>query len=175
MKKLIFIFFSIILISCEESQRKSGTQVKTDTQTTVYYLIRHAEKDTLNPKDPDPPLTDKGRKRAEKWAEIFKDIKFDAIYSTDFNRTRLTAEPSAKSNNLNIILYKPNDINIDTFKSETKGKTILIVGHSNSTPKFTNNLLDKKIYKQLDESVYGNLYIVTIIGNKANSQLLQIN
>jgi phosphohistidine phosphatase SixA len=144
MKKLIFIFLPMILISCEETETKSATHTKTDTDTTLYYLIRHAEKDTLDPKEENPQLTDKGKKRAEKWAEIFKNIKFDAVYSTDFTRTRLTAEPSAKANNLDIILYKPNSINIDTFKSETKGKTILIVGHSNSTPKFANDLLDKK-------------------------------
>jgi broad specificity phosphatase PhoE len=165
----------MILISCEETETKSTTPTKADTETTLYYLIRHAEKDTLDPKEENPQLTDKGKKRAEKWAEIFKNIKFDAVYSTDFTRTRLTAEPSAKANNLEVILYKPNSMNIDTFKSETKGKTILIVGHSNSIPKFTNDLLDKKKYEQLDESVYGNLYIVTSIGNKASSQLLQIN
>jgi phosphohistidine phosphatase SixA len=165
----------MILISCEETKTKASVEVKTDAEITVYYLIRHAEKDTLDPNEENPQLTDKGRKRAEKWAEIFKNIKFDAVYSTDFTRTRLTATPSAKANNLDIILYKPNSINIDTFKSETKGKTILIVGHSNSTPKFVNDLLDEKIYEQLDESVYGNLYIVTTIGSKASSQLLQIN
>lgn len=168
MKKTIFALIAIILTSSIYSQQN-------EVETTVYYLIRHAEKNTTDSKDRNPDLTKQGMERANKWAEILGAIKLDAVYSTDYTRTRLTAIPSAKVNNIELTLYDPRKLGLSEFKADTKGKTTLIVGHSNSTPKLTNALLGEKLYKQIDELVYGNLYIVTIIGNKVNSQLLQIN
>ena len=57
-------------------------------ELSTYYLIRHAEKQIVN--NPNPELTDKGILRAGNWAVIFKDIKFDAVYSTDYLRTIAT-------------------------------------------------------------------------------------
>lgn len=168
MKKTIFTLIAIILTSLIYSQQN-------EAETTVYYLVRHAEKNTTDPKDRDPNLTEIGLKRAEKWAEILNEVKLDAVYSTDYTRTRLTAIPSAKENNVELTLYDPRKLDIDTFKSETKGKTVLVVGHSNTTPKLASALLGEKKYQQIDESIYGNLYIVSIIDGVAYSQLLLIN
>lgn len=168
MKKLVLFLFATFLITYTYSQ-------KTDVKPTVYYLIRHAEKDITNPNERDPNLTKTGLSRAKKWSEVLKYVHFDAVYSTNFIRTKLTASPTAKANNIEITIYDPNTVNIKTFKTKNKSKTVLIVGHSNSTPSFVNNLLDKSKYEKIDESVYGNLYIVTIINGKATSQFLQIN
>jgi broad specificity phosphatase PhoE len=43
-----------------------------------------------------------------------------------------------------------------------KGKTVLIVGHSNTTPALVNLALGEDKYEQLDESAYGNIFIVSI-------------
>ena len=55
--------------------------------------------------------------------------------------------------------------NIDTkaFLESTKGETVLVVGHSNTTPTFVNKLLGQDKYKQIDDSNNANLYIVTIL------------
>ena len=70
----------------------SYSQVNESTCTTVY-LIRHAEKVRDNSVNRNPNLNLIGLKRAEKWKEIFKNIDFDAIFSTDLNRTIQTALP----------------------------------------------------------------------------------
>lgn len=44
--------------------------------------------------------------------------------------------------------------------AENKGKTILVVGHSNTIPKHINQLLDKEKYHEIDESEFGNLYVI---------------
>lgn len=135
---------------------------KDKSNTTTYFLIRHAEKDRSNPDDRNPHLKDIGRERALKWSQVLKNVKLDAVYSTDYNRTKETANPTAASHHLKVIYYNPSKIDYDAFKKETKGKTVLIVGHSNTTPKFVNALIGKDKYKQIADTNNANLYIVTI-------------
>ena len=101
-------------------------------EVTTYYFVRHAEKLRVNKTDRNPNLSSKGFKRAEAWKEVFSNISFDAIYCTDYTRTRLTAKPTADSKNLPILIYNPRDMYSKTFQNQTEGKTILVVGHSNT-------------------------------------------
>lgn len=143
--------------------------------TTTYYLIRHAEKDQSDKTNRNPHLTEKGRKRAENWSTILKNVKFDAVYSTDYNRTKETATPTAKANDLELKFYDPRNMDMVKFKKDTKGKTVLIVGHSNTTPMFTNGLLGKKKYEMMNENNNGGLYIVTISNSETSSMVLQVD
>ena len=73
-------------------------------------------------------------------------------------------------------MYDPRDLDIDTFLKENKGKTVLVVGHSNTTPYVTNDLLGKQFYKEIADTNNGNLYIVNISASgERSSQLLFIN
>lgn len=148
---------------------------KADELTTTYYLIRHAEKDKTDKTNRNPQLTPEGLTRAKNWATIFKNVKFDAVYSTNYYRTVETAAPSAESNQVEIQFYNPSDFKIDEFKAKTAGKTVLIVGHSNTTPMFTNALLGNKTYGMIDENENGSLFIVTVGPKETTSQLLVIN
>lgn len=143
--------------------------------TTTYYLIRHAEKDQSDKTNRNPHLTEKGRKRAENWSTILKNVKFDAVYSTDYNRTKETATPTAKTNGLELKFYDPRNMDMVKFKKDTKGKTVLIVGHSNTTPMFTNGLLGEKKYEMMNENNNGGLYIVTISNSETSSMVLQVD
>jgi 2,3-bisphosphoglycerate-dependent phosphoglycerate mutase len=139
-------------------------------KTTTIYLIRHAEK-VDNSKNPD--LSEDGIKRANHWNEVFSAINFDAVYSTNFNRTQHTAAPIAKKNSVEIKIYDPKTMNLENIKKEHVGQTILIVGHSNSTADLVINLINQNIYPAIDETTFGNLYIVTINENTVNHQLLK--
>jgi broad specificity phosphatase PhoE len=143
--------------------------------TTTYYLIRHAEKDRSDKTNRNPILTAKGLQRAQKWANTFKDVKFDAVYSTDYNRTKETASPTAKANNLELEFYNPNNLEIEDFIAKTKGKTVLIVGHSNTIPEFTNRLLGNKKHSDIADDNNANLYIVTQTGNMQSSAVLVVD
>ena len=57
------------------------------------------------------------------------------------------------------------------FQQETKGKTVLVVGHSNTTPAFVNKILAEEKYKDIDDNNNANLYIVTISGDEKTSIL----
>jgi len=164
MKKLIltFIFLSLSLISYAQ-------------EITTYYLIRHAEKLRIDKTDKNPNLNFNGYKRAEAWKDVFSDVPFDAIYSTDYNRTKLTAKPTATSKNLPILLYNPNMMYSEAFQNNTKGKTVLVVGHSNTTNVFVNKILGIEKYNEINDNNNSNLYIVTISNGKISSILLKIN
>lgn len=74
------------------------------------YFIRHGES-LANQKDVfigqyDFDLTEKGRKQAEMVADYLKDVKVDAIYSSDLLRAYHTAEATANLLNLPIIKDK---------------------------------------------------------------------
>ncbi len=131
---------------------------------TTYYFIRHAEKDRSNPLDDDPHLTQEGLLRSAKWSYVLEAVRFDAIYSTDYNRTRETAMPTAEKNGIDsLIIYDPFEMDMKGFFEDTAGKTILVVGHSNTTPNYVNIILGEEKYPQIDDEDNGHLYIVTIL------------
>ncbi|MFV8369414.1 phosphoglycerate mutase family protein [Flavobacterium sp. LB2R40] len=139
--------------------------------TTTYYFIRHAEK-VDNSQNPD--LSASGLERANLWNKIFSEVDFDQIYSTDYKRTIQTANPTAVAQNIEIKHYDPKIIAIDSFKKETLGEKILIVGHSNTTPKFVNQLINQNAFTDIEDLTFGNLYIVTISNAIISFQLLKL-
>lgn len=160
MKKITILFFLYFQIGFSQNP------------VTQYYFIRHSEKvDTSE----NPNLSQEGKIRAENWAEIFSEITFDAIYATNFLRTIQTATPVSKAKKLEINLYDPEKNDLKTFKEKTKNKTVLVVGHSNSTPEFVNKIIGENKYEKIGETTFGNLYLVTILKkNKITSQLLKL-
>ena len=145
------------------------------SEVTTYYFIRHAEKLRIDKSDQNPSLTEKGLERANAWREIFSNVNLDAVYSTDYSRTKLTAKPTADSKSLPILFYDPKDIYSDSFQRETSGQTVLVVGHSNTTNVFANKALGIEKYSQIDDNNNSNLYIVTVIDRNTSSVLLKID
>lgn len=141
------------------------------SKTTTYYFIRHAEKIDSSQ---NPDLSEKGLKRAELWNKIFSEISFDEIYSTDYKRTLQSASPTATTKKIKIKLYNPKTLNIESFKKETLGKKVLIVGHSNTTPKFVNDIINQNLFSDIDDETFGNLYIITVVDNTISYQLLKL-
>lgn len=165
-KYLLLIVFAFSTIA--------GFAQEKDEEVTTYYLIRHAEKQRTNPNDKDPHLTYKGTKRADKWAEVLSSANINMVYTTNYNRTKETAQPTALKNGLRMYVYNPGKMYDDGFKYNTKGKNVLIVGHSNTTPAFVNKILGKKKYPQIADDNNSNLYIVTVTKKGATSVLLKI-
>ena len=164
MKKIILICTFLFISSSCYSQ-----------EVTTYYFIRHAEKLRIDITDKNPKLNYEGVKRADAWKEVFTNVNLDAVYSTDYNRTKLTAKPTANSKNLPIFLYDPKDMYSESFQHKTKGKAVLVVGHSNTTHIFANKVLGRDEYNQINDDNNSNLYIVSVIDEKAFSILLKIN
>lgn len=138
-------------------------------------MIRHAEKDRSDENNVNPSLTFKGEQRAQNWSVYFKDIHLDAVYSTKYYRTIETATPTAKTKNLEIQYYNPRSLYDSIFKAETKGKSVLVVGHSNTTPMFANAILGEKKYQFMSDDDNASLFIVTLSGDDKTSEVEKVN
>ena len=142
---------------------------------TEIYLIRHAEKDRSDLKNKNPHLNELGKNRRLKWVEVFKNVQFDKILSTNYNRTVETVTPISIEKKIEISIYSPSNIDYESFKSKTSGEKVLVVGHSNTIPFFVNGLIDKEVYQQIDDLNNANLYKVTICNDDITHSLLYVN
>jgi broad specificity phosphatase PhoE len=138
----------------------------------TYYIVRHAEKASVNGNTnmnaTDPPLTDAGKERADALKELLKDEKIGHIFSTNTIRTRTTAEPLSKYLNVPIETYGPRPDAAFIEKLKSLKKNVVIVGHSNTIDDLVNMLCgEQKVPADIDESIYNNLFVVTIKNGKA--------
>ena len=171
MKRLVILCFALLLTLPTFAQDSNSNE-----KTTTYYFIRHAEKDRSDKTNKDPNLIQEGVLRAAKWSFVLENIEFDAVYSTNYNRTKQTAQPTAEKKGVEVTIYDPRQLFSEEFANNTLGKTVLVVGHSNTTPAFVNAVLGTKKYDSIDDNNNANLYIVTISpsGEKSDT-LLVIN
>jgi broad specificity phosphatase PhoE len=177
MKRILFGLFAIIALSfslgCKEDTKPDQNQL--GPEVTTYYFIRHAEKDRTDPEDPDPELTQKGLGRAMHWAEILKDANINTIYTTDFKRTTMTAAPAEVKYDLIRQYYDPSLIDLATFKADNRGKNVLVVGHSNTTPEFVNKMIGEEKYPAMNDNDNGSLFIVQQVGEVTTDVRLHFN
>jgi phosphohistidine phosphatase SixA len=135
-------------------------------RTTRYYIVRHAEKEAATAMMlSDVPLSEKGMQRAEALKEILLRKKIGRIFSTNYNRTRATAQPLSAATGVRIESYDLADSAfIPQLKRLTHG-TVLIVGHSNTVDDLVNGLTGKIILQDLPDAQYGDLFLVKKRGN----------
>jgi phosphohistidine phosphatase SixA len=154
-KPMLFIAI-VLLLSCK---------------TTTYYIVRHAEKESSttmsdNAMTSDVPLSEEGRQRAEALKGLLRGENIKYIFSTDYIRTKSTAQPLANALNVRIEIYDPKDVSFVSRLKSLDGNA-LIVGHSNTVDELVNELAGKKeISGDLPDSDYGDLFVVRKKGNK---------
>jgi broad specificity phosphatase PhoE len=108
--------------------------------STVVIVVRHAEKATDDPRD--PSLSETGQARAQALAKTLEHAGLDAAYSTQYRRTRLTAEPAATAAGIEVQVRPIDGDNAATYAADLArdlralpaGSTALVVGHSNTVP-----------------------------------------
>lgn len=152
---MLRIYFLLILLACTEVQAQ-------ETLLTTFILIRHAEK--LEDGTKDPGLKPEGIQRAEKIVSLFAKTKIDAVYSTNFLRTKNTISPLAKSKGLEVQVYDAFELKtLDKILQQYAGGTIAISGHSNNIPAIANYLLARDEFKTFPDNEYGNVLIVSVM------------
>lgn len=175
---LVMFFFSTGIfqgVSPEPGDLKEF-QRATEQDMTTYFFIRHAEKEESDPAVKDPVLTKAGLERTSRWEKILKEVTLDLVYSTDYRRTLQTATPIARAHDTTVLIYDASRVNDESFREQTRGKTVLVVGHSNTNPKFVNSILGEDKYQDIDETESGSLFIVTVSPSGERScQVLYIN
>ena len=161
MRRLLpLLFLPLLLFSACESQRQIAKKNFGEEEVSTFILVRHAEKQMGDK----PALTPDGEARAERLSFMLERTKLDAVYSTRTKRTRSTAAPTAASHELRVIDYDAQQLQdfAKSLKQLYRGKTVLVVGHSNTTPALANYLAGTDRYPRFSELDYTNLYVVTI-------------
>jgi len=123
------------------------------------FLVRHAEKVEDSE---DPELSGDGHQRAQALAYALKDAGIEQIYSTDYRRTRDTANPIAVLLQAPVEFYDPLELATLADRLRQSGQNALVVGHSNTTPELVALLGGDPGTEIDEESEYDRLYVVTL-------------
>ncbi len=142
-----------------------------DNSITTIILFRHAEAEQDGTKN--PALNEVGKERAVELSRVLSKIEIQVVYSTELKRTIATASAIARERGLEIIYYDPfSKTLIDEILAKHQGQTVVISGHSNTTPALVNQLIGKEKYHDLDHNAYDNIFIVSYAG-KENVRVIQ--
>lgn len=134
-------------------------------EATVVILVRHAEKQAQPASD--PPLTAEGEARARALAFELADAHVDAVITTQFARTRLTGWPLADAMHITPTVIPAATSAADlaaTIRGSYAGRTVLVVGHSNTIPRIITALGGPPLADFCDNQ-YDGLYTVFIRAN----------
>lgn len=134
---------------------------------TTVVLVRHAEKSTDDPRD--PSLSAIGEQRARDLSAVLKDAGVTDVYVTQYKRTRQTADPLAQASGISILERPIDATNSATYAQDlaheiltrSAGKSVLVVGHSNTVPDIVKALSGSAV-PPLTDAEYDHIYIVTI-------------
>ena len=128
------------------------------SKPTTIFIVRHA--DRLGAQDALNPL---GFERAGELKRVLENADIEAIYVSQYNRTHQTADSLAIALNLAKIQYDAGNIHAlaDSINKNHFGKTILVVGHSNTVSQTIAALDTIPNFATIPEDQYDNMYIVT--------------
>lgn len=151
-----------------------GFQPNADAQknneTFTIYLVRHSEKSLTSDNPLDPSLTPCGEQRSESISSFLSAVDLDAIYSTNYNRTKNTALPTATSKGLEIVEYDDENLkDFSNFLLESK-QDALVVGHSNTTGVLAGLLASVEL-GEFDLNIYNRIYQVVICNDSGQLHL----
>ena len=136
--------------------------------TTTIIFVRNADTETTAAADGDPPLSSLGHRRAELLADAIEDIDViagvNAIYASEFRRTKQTAAPVARRLDVEVLIADP--YRVEEFMAEVlrehKGEIVLVVTHGDILAPLVEELHGSKNIPPMDDVGDDNIYIVTI-------------
>jgi len=166
----VFVFAALLLVTgspIAAQANKEWNRSEDRQNVSVVYLVRHAEKADTGK---DPELTLEGKERAEELARLLKDAGVTYIWSTDYKRTRETAEPLAARLRAKVVSYDPSKLGEFATRLKSIPGRHLVVGHSNTTPGLVQ-ALGGDPGAPMPDSEYDRFYIVTLGQNIATIQL----
>jgi len=162
MHKRILVLILLVCTTVAAGAANAGDQYQ-------LYLVRHAEK--LADDGDDPGLTQAGKQRSERLASWLRDKGITDIWSSDYRRSRDTAEPLAAMLGLALKLYDPHDLPALAMRLRENRRTALVVGHSNTTPDLAR-LLCVCFIRDMDEADYDPLIVVSVSGDDTEVRTL---
>lgn len=142
-----------------------ATAAGRDTTATVVIMVRHTEKSAHAPGG-DGGLDPKGIVRAQELRRALADAGVHALYASQFPRARLTAEPLAQALRDSVRAYDANrnDLLAARIRSEHRGQTVLVVGHSDNLPEFFAALTGTEL-REGATIAYDRLYVISLLAD----------
>ena len=141
--------------------------------TTTVIVLRHAEKAT--DAGDDPPLSAVGVARAERLAALLAAAPLAAVYASDARRAQQTAAPLAARHRLPVTVRAARDVRglIDDIGARHVGRTVVVVGHSNTVPAVVSALTRGEQAFSIADDQFDRIFIVTVtrFGPPATTEL----
>jgi broad specificity phosphatase PhoE len=136
-------------------------------QSTVVVLVRHAET-TAGPAG-DPVLSGVGEQRAHALALALAGADVAAVFTTQYARTGGTAEPTATAAGAERhVVQARREARADHIREiaerirrDYAGRTVLVVGHSNTLPQIIE-ALGGPVVAPIADTEHDRLYVVTL-------------
>ena len=138
-------------------------------QTTLVFVVRHAEKAKDDPRD--PSLSEAGRRRAEDLAQLLSAAEVTHLFSSQFRRTRQTLAPLAEQQELEMQVISAHDPDKqkEALLGLPPGSVAVLAGHSNTVPGMVqslggslNGLLHTEDGEMLHDDEYNRLFLVIL-------------
>jgi len=160
MKIYSALLFLAVIIGC-----------MSDKPSATIYLVRHSEKaDTSR----DPDLSEIGILRSERLANLLKDEKIEAIYSTNFKRTIQTAAPLIQLTGLSLNFYATDTLPALAKRLQGLNQNALVIGHSNTTVSLLDAFGLRFRGKKIEDHDYSNLFRITVYPNSKKIKLKEL-
>ena len=174
MKLLSLICLVGLFIACTSKDKDQPAPQETPEdprpvvveKATVIYIVRHGERSTNHPTDPD--LSAAGQARALVLKDSLNKVSVAAIYTTNYKRTQQTVAPTAAAKSLTPIIYSPTDLNALAAKvlKDNLNQTILIAGHSNTVLETIEAFNLTRPIPIVNDSEFNYLFKITMKQNK---------
>lgn len=157
MRRALLVLSFWLAVSGSYVAAPAAQTTATEAPTTVI-LVRHAER---APGEGDVPISASGRERAQALAHMLRDTTVDAIITSHMIRTQETADPLAQRKQITPAVLPADrlDAVVEKVKS-LRGRTVLVVHHSNTVPALVEKLGGATTPIRDDE--FDRLVIVTI-------------
>jgi len=132
--------------------------MENDFRATTVILIRHAERD--NSAVLDPHLNDKGIARAKSLVHVMEQAEIKAIYTSSYVRTKETANPLAAQHGITPVQIDEAAALKTNILENHSGKTVLVVGHSNTVPELIGLFGNIGVFT-IGDNEFDNLFVLT--------------
>jgi len=128
------------------------------SRPTTVMIVRHADRVTSQ-----DVLSPAGVARAQELAHVAMKANIAAIYHSDTNRARQTAQPVATALTITPIELPASDVTalINGIFSRHEGSTVLVIGHSNTVPLIVAATGGPTI-SDIAENEFDNLFMLTL-------------
>ena len=144
-----------------------GAVVPAGAQSTVVVVVRHAEAGPAPAGD--PVLTERGIQRAHALARALGGAEVAAVITTHYARTGQTGEPTATTTGAARHVVRVDRAAgeahigelVERIRREYAGRTVLVVGHSNTVPQIIEALGGPAV-PAIADSEHDRLYVLTL-------------